>query len=148
MNSPRTLRILLVEDEPGDAHLMQLALQQSGFAFELQCVQDGHAALAYLREPCSRGGLAQRPDLILLDIKMPGQNGLETLKDIKQMNAVRAIPVVIITTSFLDSDVVMAYRAGAAGYVTKPVDMHAFASAINTLCTYWCGLVRLPESQL
>ena len=86
-----------------------------------------------------------RPDLIFLDLKMPGKGGLETLEAIKQTEAVRAIPVVVITTSALASDIAAAYHLGAAGYLLKPADINTFIHDIGTLCAYWCRLVRLPE---
>ncbi|AGX88687.1 response regulator [Candidatus Symbiobacter mobilis] len=141
----RVVRILLVEDEPGDAHLMHLALRQSGFGPELHCVHDGRAALEWLQGHLQGRAGCFRPDLVLIDLKMPGMGGLDTLREIKAVDALRAIPVVVVTTSGLESDVHGAYALGAAGYVAKPVDMGAFVSAMATLCAYWCQLVRLPE---
>ncbi len=137
--------ILLAEDEPGDTRLMQLAMRNSGFSLELHCVEDGHEALAYLRRQGERFQNALRPDLILLDLKMPGMGGLETLGAIKQIEALRGIPVVMITTSELEADVSAAYQLGAVGYVAKLADLHEFMAAMRSLVGYWFNLVRLPE---
>lgn len=144
MSEQRELRVLIVEDEPGDAHLMQLALRKSGFAIQMQAVGDGAEALQLLRRQGERFRAAPRPDLILLDLKMPGQSGLDFLVAAKQDERLRAIPVVIVTTSLLDADVSAAYRAGAAGYVPKSADLNEFMAAINVLGQYWFRLARLP----
>ena len=140
MFSTRSPVVLLVEDEPGDTRLMQLALKKTGLNIDLHCVADGNEALVFLK---SRAVV--RPDLILLDLKMPGMGGLETLQALKQEGDWRGIPVVIVTTSGLEADVAAAYRLGAAGFVPKPADLGAFMVAVETLCQYWFRLVRLPE---
>jgi CheY-like chemotaxis protein len=89
---------------------------------------------------------APRPDLILLDLKMPGQSGLEFLTTMKQDQRLCAIPVVVITTSTLNADVFASYQCGAAGYLNKPTDINEFIAAIRKLCQYWFELVRLPEN--
>ena len=144
MTPPRTLHILLVEDEPGDVGLMRMALKRSGFPLGLYCIEDGLLALDCLRQQGERFRHAPRPDLILLDLKMPGQGGLETLRAIKQNDDLRAIPVVVMTASALEADVAAAYQLGAAGFVQKPVDLNDFMAAIQTLGEYWFALVRLP----
>lgn len=140
------IRLLVVEDEPGDAHLMQVAMRRSGFDTELHHASDGHEALRYLRRESAQFAQAPRPDLILLDLKMPGQNGLDFLAAIKQDERLRAIPVVVITTSSLNEDVIAAYRGGAAGYVPKSNDINEFVAAIHKLGEYWFRLVRLPPN--
>jgi len=146
MSERRNLRVLIVEDEPGDERLMRLALRQGGFAVDLDTVSDGHSAQRFLRREGERFGHASRPDLILLDLKMPGQNGLDFLATIKQDERLRAIPVVVITTSSLNEDVIAAYQGGAAGYVPKSNDIHEFVAAIRKLGEYWFRLVRLPPN--
>lgn len=141
----RTFHILLVEDEPGDTQLMRLAMKKNNFPFILDCVSDGQEAIGYLLRQGQQFQNSQRPDLILLDLKMPGMGGLETLKNIKQLDELSGIPTIIITTSGLESDVDAAYRLGAAGYVPKPTDFNDFIDAIKILCTYWFSLVRLPK---
>ncbi|MCF8167028.1 MAG: response regulator [Rhodoferax sp.] len=145
MKQPEPRQLLLVEDEPGDAGLMQFALKKSSFPIALVQVPDGRAALNFLTRQGEYRGTTIRPDLILLDLKMPGLGGLDTLEAIKRIDSLRAIPVVVVTTSGLESDVARAYQLGAAGYINKPADLNAFVAAVGVLCSYWCGLVRLPE---
>ena len=144
MSKQRKLNILIVEDEPGDARLMQLALRKGGFAIEMHVAGDGLEALRMLRREGERFRAAPRPDLILLDLKMPGKGGLGFLEELKQDERLRAIPAVIVTTSMLDADVLASYRFGAAGYLVKSADLGEFMAAIEILGKYWFGLVRLP----
>ena len=146
MSEKRNVQILIVEDEAGDARLMELALHKSGFAMDLSTVNDGHEALRFMRREDERFLQAPRPDLVLLDLKMPGQSGLEFLAAMKQDARLCAIPVVVVTTSALDADVSASYLGGVAGYISKPNDMNEFVAAISKLCQYWCNLVRLPEN--
>lgn len=146
MDDSRPPRLLIVEDEPGDAYLMKVALQKSGYAVDLHEAGDGGEALRFLLPEGGQSAVTLRPDLILLDLKMPGQSGLEFLETLKRDAHLRAIPVVIVTTSTLDADVLAAYRCGAAGYVPKPADINEFIAAIHRLCRYWFSLVRLPEN--
>lgn len=146
MKKQRILRLLLVEDEPGDMRLMQLALQKNNFSVELHSVTDGLKALQFLRREGGSFNAAPRPDLVLLDLKMPGQSGLEFLEAMKKDVSLRAIPVVVITTSALNADVSEAYRLGAAGYVLKQTDMNEFVAAIQKIGQYWLHLVLLPEN--
>jgi len=147
MSESRNMSLLLVEDEPGDARLMQLVMQKNGYAAKLYDASDGHEALRFLQRRGEQFADAPRPDLILLDLKMPGQGGLECLETIKKDENLRAIPVVVITTSALEADVINAYRLGAAGYILKPVDINEFVAAIHNLGQYWFKLVRLPENR-
>ena len=146
MSDARNKCILIVDDEPGDARLLQLALKQSGHALELHELGDGHEALSFLRREGDRFGQSPRPDLILLDLKMPGQGGLELLDVIKLDPLLRGIPVVIVTTAALNADVLAAYDRGVAGYVGKSADFNEFIVAIGKLCHYWFARVRLPET--
>ena len=142
----QTRRLLIVEDEPGDARLMQLAIVKNGFATEMSSAADGREAMRCLRREGARWAGAVHPDLILLDLKMPGQGGLEFLAAIKQDEALRAIPVVVVTTSLLEADVRRAYELGAAGYVQKPADLREFIATVRILGDYWFKLVRLPQN--
>ncbi|WP_299067526.1 response regulator [Accumulibacter sp.] len=143
---PQTRRLLIVEDEPGDARLMQLAIVRNGFATEMSSAADGREAMRCLRREGARWAGAVHPDLILLDLKMPGQGGLEFLAAIKQDETLRAIPVVVVTTSLLEADVRRAYELGAAGYVQKPADLREFIATVRILGEYWFKLVRLPQN--
>jgi CheY-like chemotaxis protein len=124
---------------------MRMALMKTGFPLDLQCAHNGHEALAGLRGQGGQLPVFPRPDLILLDLKMPGKGGLEMLQAIKQNEQLRAIPVVVITTSALPADVSAAYRLGAAGYVLKAVDLNEFIASMQTLAAYWFSLVCLPK---
>ncbi len=142
----QTRRLLIVEDEPGDTRLMQLAIVRNGFATEMSSAADGREAMRCLRREGARWAGAVHPDLILLDLKMPGQGGLEFLAAIKQDETLRAIPVVVVTTSLLEADVRRAYELGAAGYVQKPADLREFIATVRILGEYWFKLVRLPQN--
>lgn len=147
MNASRDYQftVLLVEDSPVDAHLTRAALEENHFVVDLHHVTDGREALAFLhREPPFTN--APRPDLILLDLNMPRMNGREFLEARKDDAAFADIPVVILTTSDVEQDVISSYRLGAAGFVTKPVDLEQFIHAINQLGNYWFKLVRVPHS--
>lgn len=137
--------ILLVEDEESDANLVRAALKENRVYCNLHHVLDGVDALAFLRSEGDVGRGAVRPDLILLDLNMPRMNGREFLEAIKADEELRTIPVVVLTTSDVERDVVASYKLGAAGYVTKPVDMDQFIDAVRQLDNYWFVLARLPK---
>ncbi|MDD2914526.1 MAG: response regulator [Gallionella sp.] len=136
--------ILLVEDEPADANLVRSALKESKVLCNLHLVQDGVDALSFLRR-LGQYLDAPQPDLILLDLNMPRMNGREFLAEVKQDPLLSGIPVVVLTTSDVERDVVMSYKLGAAGYITKPVDMEQFIDAIRQLDNYWFVVARLPR---
>ncbi|KAA0874158.1 response regulator [Nitrincola tapanii] len=140
------LHLLLVEDDPADAYLVQLALKESGHHLSLHHAQDAQEALQLLQSPHLASERFAHPDLILLDLNMPRMNGLEFLKKIKQNSALKAIPVVMLTTSDAESDIQAAYQQGAAGYLVKPADMDLFIRQIKQLLDYWALLVHLPSA--
>lgn len=144
---PVPFEILLVEDEPADAHLVKVSLRESRVLSRLHHVFDGVEAFEFLRRQGERFAEAPRPDLILLDLNMPRMNGREFLAAIKQDDDLRHIPVVILTTSDVERDVVATYQLGAGGYIVKPVDMEQFIKAIRQLEEYWFALVRLPREE-
>lgn len=141
------LVILLAEDEPADAHLFRLALKENQVDADVQHVVDGREALEYLRRQGLRFAAAVRPDLILLDLNLPRMDGREFLAAIKEDGELREIPVVVLSTSRAERDVVAAYRLGAAGYLAKSPDVTEFIRDIRQLTTYWGSVVRLPERQ-
>ena len=145
MGKNRIMRALIVEDKPEDAHLLQSALQISGFALELSTVSDGLEALAFLRQEGEFIN-AHRPDLILLDLLLPGMSGFEVLAALKADKALCGIPVVAISPSTINEDVLAAYQGGVAGYLVKPADADQFVATIHKLCQYWFNVVKLPES--
>jgi CheY-like chemotaxis protein len=142
--NPNSFDILLVEDEPADANLVRSALRENKVLCNMHHVQDGVEALAFLRREGQYRD-APHPDLILLDLNMPRMNGREFLAAVKADEELKTIPVVVLTTSDVERDVVASYRLGAAGYITKPVDMEQFIDAIRQLDNYWFVVARLPK---
>ena len=137
--------ILLVEDEPADANLVRLALKENKVLCHLHHVADGVEALEFLRHEGEQNANVPRPDLILLDINMPRLNGREFLAEIKADQKLASIPVVVLTTSDIERDITASYKMGAAGYITKPIDIDQFIDAIRQLDNYWFALVQLPK---
>lgn len=137
------LRVLLVEDEPADAYLVQLAFQESQLDIDLQRVADGKEALAFLRKEPPYVA-APRPGLILLDLNMPGMNGKDVLRELKADSDLKRLPVVILTTSDSDKDIASCYDMGASGYITKPIDIDRFIQVIKGLGDYWMNILKKP----
>ena len=134
--------ILLAEDLPADAGLVRAALREGRFYCSLDVVEDGEQALAYLRGELPG---ARRPDLLLLDLNLPRLNGREVLRAIKADPDLHLIPVVVLTTSDVERDVEASYSLGAAGFVTKPLDVMEFFQAIHAIEDYWFTVVRRPK---
>jgi CheY-like chemotaxis protein len=143
INQP-VFTVLLVEDEIADADLVRMAFEESRVLVRLHHVVDGVEALKFLRRETEASATAARPDLILLDLNMPRMNGREFLQEVKQDEELRAIPVVVLTTSDVERDVVESYGLGAAGYVVKPVDLDQLINAIKGMESYWFTVVKLP----
>jgi len=141
--------ILLVEDNPHDLELTLIALAKSQLANEVVVTRDGAEALDYLHR---RGEFAEResgsPAVILLDLKLPKVDGLEVLKEIRQTEALRAVPVVMLTSSKEEQDVVRSYELGVNAYVVKPVDFNEFVRAIGDLGVFWAVLNEPPPGSL
>jgi len=142
---PDAFVILLAEDEPADAHLVKAALAEARVLADLHHVQDGREVLEFLRRQGPRFASAPRPNLILLDLNMPRMDGRECLAALKADNALRDIPVVVLTTSEVERDVAISYNLGASGYITKEMDIDAFITTLRQLGDYWIKLVRLPK---
>ncbi len=139
----RPIEILLVEDNAGDARLTVEILKDAKVRNNLSRVADGVEALEYLR----RGGRysqAPRPDLILLDLNLPRKDGREVLAEIKADDNLRRIPVVVLTTSDAEEDILRAYNLNANCYVTKPVDLDQFLRVVKTIKEFWLTIVKLP----
>jgi CheY-like chemotaxis protein len=143
----RPFVILLAEDEPADAHLIKVALRENRMLVDLRWVNDGVEAFEFLRRQDDRFRDAPSPDLILLDLNMPRMDGREFLAAIKQDPELKDIPVVVLTTSDVERDVIASYQGGAAGYITKPVELTELVATIKGLEDYWFAVVRLPETQ-
>jgi chemotaxis family two-component system response regulator Rcp1 len=139
----REIEILLVEDNPGDARLTAEALKEAKVRNKLNHLDDGVEALAFLRRQGKYAG-ARRPDLILLDLNLPRKDGREVLAEIKADDRLKRIPVVILTTSQAEEDILRAYNLNANCYVSKPVDLDQFLTAVRTIKDFWLTIVKLP----
>jgi CheY-like chemotaxis protein len=137
------IEILLVEDNPGDVRLTREALREARVRNRLHVAADGVEALAFLRRT-GRYTDAARPDLVLLDLNLPRKNGREVLEEIKGDAALSQIPVVILTTSQAEQDIMESYRLRANAYVAKPVDLDQFMKVVRSIEQFWLEIVRLP----
>jgi CheY-like chemotaxis protein len=141
----RLVNILLVEDSPEDVLLTREALKDTKVANELHVAKHGEEAMAFVRNEAPFED-APRPDLVLLDLNLPGKDGREVLTDIKEDPQLRAIPVVILTTSVSDQDVLHAYDHHVNAYVRKPVNLDRFIEVVQQIDEFWLGVVTLPPS--
>lgn len=135
--------ILLVEDNPSDVYLTEVALREAAIESRLHVTEDGEAAMAFLRRQ-SRFAEAPRPEIVLLDLNLPGKDGRQVLAEIKSDEALRSIPVIVLTTSTAPSDVARCYDLHANCYITKPVDFNQFESVVRTIENFWLHFVTLP----
>jgi len=142
-NMPMT--ILSAEDDLDDCLLVEAAFRESGQKGNLHFVQDGTALLQYLRREgdYATPDVSPRPDLILLDLNMPGMDGRESLAEIKADPDLRSIPVVVLTTSNVEEDILHTYDLGCAGYITKPVSFNGMLDMMKGLNQYWFQIVEL-----
>jgi CheY-like chemotaxis protein len=138
------IEVLLVEDDPGDVLMTQEAFEEHKLRNRLTVVSDGAEALAYLRRE-GRYADAVAPDLILLDLNLPRKDGREVLRDIKADPELRAIPVVVLTTSEADEDILQSYDLHANAYVTKPVDFDRFIWIVRQIDDFFVTVVKLPR---
>lgn len=143
-NGSRPIEILLVEDNPGDARLTIEAMREAKMRNRIQVVEDGVEAMEFLRRQ-GRFGDAPRPDLILLDLNLPRKDGREVLAEVKADPDLKRIPVVVLTTSQAEEDVVRAYDLHANCYVTKPVDLEQFMKIVAQIDEFWVKVVTLPR---
>jgi two-component system response regulator len=141
-----SIEILLVEDNPNDVELALHALKNNKIANSIHVVRDGVEALEFLFETGANAGKAinPRPKVILLDLKLPKLNGLEVLKRIKSDERTQMIPVVVLTSSSEERDIVESYRLGVNSFITKPVDFEQFTEAVRQLGLYWLLLNQPP----
>lgn len=137
------LTVLLVEDEPADAHLVRLAFEEGHVLADLHHVLDGVEAFAFLRREGAYAH-APTPELILLDLNMPRMDGRQFLRKIKDDPILHTLPVVVLTTSDAERDMLDSYDHFAAGYIVKPVDVDDFIKVVRGIGDYWINLVRLP----
>jgi len=143
----RPIEILLVEDSPSDTELTREALLEAKVRNHLSVVEDGVQAMDFLRR---QGAYAEsaRPDLIMLDLNLPRKDGREVLAEIKEDPDLKTIPVVVLTTSQAEQDILRAYHLHANCYITKPVDFEQFLEAIRSIETFWLLVVKLPPRVL
>ncbi len=140
----KPIEILMVEDNPGDADLALEALENSKIRNTLSVVGDGEEAMAFLRRTGKHVG-SPRPDLILLDLNLPKKDGREVLAEIKADEDLKRIPVVILTTSQAEEDILKSYNLHANCFITKPIDLHQFLHVIKAIEDFWLTIVRLPS---
>ena len=146
MAKPKDAEILLVDDNPADVRLVREALYESRLRNELHVVGDGEEALAFLRREAGFAD-APRPDLVLLDLNLPKKNGREVLAEMKSNKMLKDIPVVILTTSNSDRDVLESYDLCANCYVRKPVQFQAFVEVVQSIENFWFKIVTLPQGR-
>ncbi|MEY2523135.1 MAG: hypothetical protein QOJ66_1700 [Ilumatobacteraceae bacterium] len=140
----RPIRILLVEDSASDVAMTRAALRDGRIANDLAVVNDGEEAMAYLRHEGAHSD-AVRPDLVLLDLNMPKKDGREVLAEVKEDPDLKTIPIVVLTTSAAEGDILRSYELHANSYVTKPVGLDAFLESVRGIENFWLTLVRLPD---
>jgi chemotaxis family two-component system response regulator Rcp1 len=145
LNENRPVEILLVEDNPGDERLTREALKEGKVYSNLHWVKDGVDAMEFLRRQ-GKHASAPRPDIILLDLNLPKKDGREVLQDIKNDPELKRIPVVVLTTSKAEEDVLRTYNLHANCYVTKPVDMEKFIVVVKSIDVFWLTVVTLPPN--
>ena len=143
MENPKSIEILLIEDNPGDARLIQEVLKERKLKNNLTVVFDGVEATDYLFKRNNHVN-ARRPDLIILDLNLPKKNGKEVLFDIKTNEDLKSIPVIILTTSKAEEDIIKTYNLHANCYLVKPLNLNDFFETVKSIENFWLSLVKLP----
>ncbi len=141
---PAPLEVLLVEDSPGDVRLTREAFKDAKVHINMNVAVDGAEAMEFL-ERSGKYADAPRPDLILLDLNLPKKDGREVLKEIKESTTLGSIPVVILTTSASEADILRSYRLHANCYITKPVNLEGFLEVVKSIDNFWLSVVKLPR---
>lgn len=142
--TPSPVRILVVDDDPGDVLMIEEALEDSDVEKVIDVVNDGQEAMEFLRRE-GRHTEAKRPDVILLDLNMPRMDGRQVLGEVKQDDDLRTIPIVVLTTSNADTDIVGSYTLQANAYVTKPIDLDDFNDVVRRIDEFFGRVVVLPK---
>jgi chemotaxis family two-component system response regulator Rcp1 len=138
------IEVLLVEDSPGDVRLTREAFKDAKVHINLHVASDGAEAMDFLNQDGKHSN-APRPDLILLDLNLPKKDGREVLEEIKESATLKSIPVVILTTSASDADILRSYRLHANCYITKPVGLEGFLTVVKSIDNFWLSVVKLPH---
>jgi len=144
INETRPIEILLIEDSPSDTALTIEALEEGKIANNLSHVEDGVEAMDFLRRQ-GKYKNAPRPDLIMLDLNLPRKDGREVLAEIKADEDLRIIPIIVLTTSRSDKDILQSYKLNANCYITKPVDFRQFMDVVRSIEKFWLSVVTLPQ---
>ena len=140
----RTVDVLLVEDSKADADLVREAIEGGKLIVNLNVVRDGEEAMDYLRRQGRFHG-APRPDLVLLDLNLPKKDGREVLREVKADADLCLIPIVVLTTSSADEDILQSYQLHANAYIAKPVEFESFVKIVNQVTEFWLSIVVLPK---
>jgi CheY-like chemotaxis protein len=140
----KALKILLVEDSPSDVRLIREALKETPLPVQISVARDGIEAMEHLNR--SQSGAASRPDLILLDLNLPRKNGREVLAEVKASPDLKQIPVLVMTSSQADEDIVQAYSLNANCYITKPGDLQEYVNVVRAIEDFWFLTATLPDS--
>jgi CheY-like chemotaxis protein len=143
-NGAAAIEVLLVEDSPGDIRLTREAFKDAKVHINLNIASDGIEAMAFLKREGKHAN-APRPDLILLDLNLPKKDGREVLSELKESQAFKSIPVVILTTSESEADIHGSYQHHANCYITKPVDLEGFLKVVKSIDSFWLSVVKLPR---
>jgi chemotaxis family two-component system response regulator Rcp1 len=145
-NYSHQIEILLVEDNPGDARLAKEALKESKLLNNLSIAEDGVEAMNFLNKK-GKYSNAPRPDLIILDLNLPKKDGREVLEEIKTNNDLKRIPVVILTISKAEEDILKTYNLHANCFISKPIDLDQFIKVVKSIEDFWLTIVKLPEGK-
>lgn len=143
---PMPIQVLMVDDDEGDVELTRTALKNHKLKIDLHSVQDGEQAMLFLRRHAPYVS-APRPDLILLDLNMPKKDGRQVLAEIKVDDDLKLIPVVILTTSSAETDILKSYKLGCNCYATKPVGFKEFTDIVKKIEEFWLTVIKLPKAQ-
>ena len=139
----KPVEILLVEDNAGDVGLIEEVFEETKIRYNLHVAEDGEEAILFLYGEGKFLG-SQLPDIVLLDLNLPKKDGREVLKEIKENETLKKIPVVILTTSQAEKDILRAYELHANAYINKPLDFDRFIDVVKSIANFWLGIVRLP----
>ncbi len=144
--TPRPIEILLVEDNPADVRLTQEVMKETKVLNRMHVVSDGAEALDFLHRRGAHAG-AVRPDVVLLDLNLPRKDGRQVLAEVKADEDLRTIPIVILTVSTAEEDVLRSYQLCANCYITKPIDLEQFSKVVKSVEEFWLTIVRLPARE-